>query len=76
MRLLQEKASGGRTVLMSLHDLGLAARFAHYVLLLFGNGEWLFGTADAALTSETISRLYDSPMRELKWESGRTFVAE
>lgn len=76
MRLMRTKTAQGRTVLMSLHDLGLAARFADYVLLLFGNGEWHFGPADTALTRETISRVYDSPMRELKWESGRTFVAE
>jgi iron complex transport system ATP-binding protein len=76
MRLLQAKTSEGCTVLMSLHDLGLAARFADHVLLLFGNGEWQFGTANATLSAETISRLYDSPMRELKWEGGRTFVAE
>jgi len=76
MRLLQTKANNGRTVLMSLHDIGLAARFADYVLLLYGNGEWYFGEADSALTAQTISRLYDSPMRELKWDGGRTFVAE
>ena len=76
MSLLQAKANDGRTVLMSLHDLALAARYADYVLLLFGNGAWHFGDADSALTSQMISRLYDSPMRELKWEGGRTFVAE
>ena len=76
MRLLQTKANNGRTVLMSLHDIGLAARFADYVLLLYGNGEWYFGEAASALTAQTISRLYDSPMRELKWDGGRTFVAE
>jgi iron complex transport system ATP-binding protein len=76
MRLMRKKADTGRTVLMSLHDVGLAARFADYALLLFGNGDWHFGSASSALTSETISRLYDSPVRELQWENGRTFVAE
>ena len=42
-KLLRDRAGAGRTVVMSLHDAGLAARFSDHALLLFGDGEWLSG---------------------------------
>jgi iron complex transport system ATP-binding protein len=76
LKLLREKAHAGRTVVMSLHDAGLAARFSDYALLLFGNGEWLSGRTAAVLTPETMTKLYGVAVREISWAGGRTFVAE
>lgn len=76
LKLLREKAHAGRTVVMSLHDAGLAARFSDYALLLFGNGEWLSGRTTAVLTPETMTKLYGVAVREISWAGGRTFVAE
>lgn len=76
LRLLRKRAAHGRTILMSLHDVGLAARFADDVLLLFGNGEWLHGPASSTLTEATVSRLYGTRMHEVSWPGGRTFVAD
>ena len=76
LRLLREKAHAGRTVVMSLHDAGLAARFSDHVLLLFGNGEWLSGPTAAVLTPATMTKLYSVAVREIAWPGGRTFVAE
>jgi iron complex transport system ATP-binding protein len=79
LRLIRAKADAGHGVLMSLHDAGLAARFADQALLLFGNGEWLCGPSAEVLTEATISRLYGMPVMQLTWthpdNSGRTFVA-
>jgi iron complex transport system ATP-binding protein len=75
LRLLRARAAQGRTVLMSLHDVGLATRFADDALLLFGNGEWLHGPASDTLTEATISRLYGMRMHEVTWSGGRTFAA-
>ncbi len=75
LRLFQKRAHDGSTVLMSLHDAGLAARFADHALLLFGNGEWTFGATSEVLTEQSISRLYGMPVRQLNWDAGRTFVA-
>ena len=75
LRLLRDRAREGRTVLLSLHDATLAARFSEYALLLFGNGEWLFGEIDDVVTTETMSRLYGLRVQELNWEGGRAFVA-
>ena len=76
LKLLREKAHAGRTVVMSLHDAGLAARFSDHALLLFGNGEWLSGPTAEVLTPATMTRLYGVAVREIAWNGGRTFVAE
>lgn len=76
LQVLKCRAQQGRGVVMSLHDAGMAARFADRAVLLFGDGEWLSGPASEVLTAETISRLYGVKVRELSWENGRTFVPE
>lgn len=75
LKLFRAKADAGRAVVMSLHDAGLAARFCDNALLLFGNGEWLYGPCTEVLTEATITRLYGVTVREISWDSGRTFVA-
>lgn len=75
LRLLRARAARGRTILMSLHDVGLATRFADDALLLFGNGEWLYGRASDTLNAATVSRLYGMQMYEVTWPGGRTFAA-
>ena len=59
---------------MSLHDVGLAARYADEALLLFGDGRWLHGPEDEVLRTRNIEQLYGLAVRELTWDSGRTFV--
>ena len=75
LKLLRARADQGRGVVMTLHDAGLAARFGDQVLLLFGDGEWLYGPTHEMLNETTIGRLYGVDVREVRWEGGRTFVA-
>ncbi|HSN72621.1 MAG TPA: ABC transporter ATP-binding protein [Steroidobacteraceae bacterium] len=74
MDLFRSHADAGRMVLMSLHEPGLAARYSDYALLVFGDGEWLFGPADVMLTEAHLARLYGTRVREVTWDGGRTFV--
>jgi iron complex transport system ATP-binding protein len=74
LRLFRNLGESGRTVLMSLHDAGLAARFADQALLLFGDGRWMFGDCSTVLNEETIAAVYGTAVRELVWAEGRTFV--
>jgi iron complex transport system ATP-binding protein len=76
LKLLREHSRAGRTVVMSMHDAGLAARFSDYALLLFGDGEWLSGPISEVLTQATMTKLYEVAVREIAWAGGRTFVAE
>jgi len=74
LRLIRALADAGRTVVLSLHDAGMAARFADEALLLFGDGRWRHGASADVLNEETIASLYGIPVRELRWDAGRTFV--
>lgn len=75
LRLFRRLADAGRTVVLSLHDVGLALRVADQALLLFGDGRWLHGACDRILTEQSVGELYGTPVRELRWDGGRTFVA-
>jgi iron complex transport system ATP-binding protein len=75
LRTFRRLADAGRTVVVSLHDIGLAARFADSALLLFGDGRWHCGPCAEALNERSIGELYGIAVRELRWEQGRTFVA-
>jgi len=68
-------AEQGRAVLMSLHDINLAARFCSGILMLFGEGETLSGGTETVLTAENLTRLYRTPVAALPWQGGRVFVA-
>jgi iron complex transport system ATP-binding protein len=74
LRLLRRLAAQGRTIVMSLHDAGLAATYADHALLLSGDGRWRFGAVESVLTAGSISDLYGLPLREIGWEGGRSFV--
>jgi iron complex transport system ATP-binding protein len=75
LNLFREVARKGGTVITTLHDPTLAARFADRVLLLFGDGRWNAGPASDTLTAESLSTLYDSPMIELEKDGRRVFVS-
>jgi iron complex transport system ATP-binding protein len=74
LRRFRGLADGGRSIVLSLHDAGLAARFADEVLLLYGDGRWLHGPVDEVLDATTVGGLYGIDVRELRWNEGRTFV--
>jgi iron complex transport system ATP-binding protein len=75
LRLFRNLADVGRTVVVTLHDAGHAARFADEVLLLHGDGRWDYGDCATTLNERSIGELYGLPVRELRWDGGRTFVA-
>jgi iron complex transport system ATP-binding protein len=73
--LFRELARSGRTVITTLHDPTLAARFADRVLLLHGDGRWTLGPVGEALTAASLSDLYLAPMMELDKDGRRVFVS-
>jgi iron complex transport system ATP-binding protein len=72
--LFRALADQGRTVLTTLHDPTLAARFADRALLLFGDGRWTLGPVSSSLTAASLSELYVTPMLELHHDRRRVFV--
>ena len=73
--LFRGLADQGRTVVTTLHDPTLAARFADRALLLFGDGRWSLGPVSSALTADSLSELYLAPMMELGKDGRRVFVS-
>lgn len=65
-----------RLVLMSLHDVNMAARFCDEVILMFGEGELLYGTTYKVLTTANLERLYHIPMRMIVTEDALFFQPE
>ena len=66
LNLMQSRARQDRVCcLMVLHEPGLAYRTCDSVLLLFGEGEWVYGSADTVLTAENLSRLYGHPLVQI-----------
>lgn len=73
--LFRELAIAGNTVITTLHDPTLAARFADRVLLLFGDGRWSAGPVREVLTAQSLSALYNSPIIEIETNGRRVFVS-
>jgi len=57
-RLRGWAGEGGRAVVMSLHDPWAARRFCDHALLLYDDGTWRAGRADALLDDATLEGLY------------------
>jgi iron complex transport system ATP-binding protein len=74
LTLFRALADSGSSVITTLHDPTLAARFADRVLLLFGDGRWSLGPVGTALTAASLSELYATPMIELGQDGRRVFV--
>ena len=75
LRIFREKARNGATIVASLHDVNLAARFADKCLLLYGDGRWILGDTDAVLTTERLTELYATSMESVSWRDTNLFVA-
>jgi iron complex transport system ATP-binding protein len=74
-RVLRELAGSGRTVIATLHDPTLAARFADRALLLYGDGRWKLGPVGEVLTEEILSELYLTPFACGTVRGHRVFVS-
>jgi len=75
MQLFRRLADAGATVLVALHDLNLAARFADRGLLLFGDGRWQLDDVATTMTEERLSELYSTAVRQLNADGRPVFVA-
>jgi iron complex transport system ATP-binding protein len=75
LHIFSEKARLGNAVVASLHDVNLAARFAHRSLLLYGDGRWEIGNTPDVLTGERLTELYTTEMDTVAWRNIKLFVA-
>ena len=70
---LQNKTLAGSSVIVSVHDPNLAARYATHVLLLLPEARWLAGPVDL-LSEEALSALFGHPMQAIEIAGSRRFL--
>jgi iron complex transport system ATP-binding protein len=61
LRTLQQQTLKQRIIITTVHNPAMAMRFADQVLLLFGAGEWEYGSATELLEPKRLERLYQMP---------------
>lgn len=64
----------GRTLVMTLHDVNLAARYCTHALLLFGAGQWCAGPLVDMLSAEMLTRLYRHPVIAIDTPTGVAYL--
>lgn len=74
MVLLAEQAAAGRSVMMCVHDLNLAARWCDHLLLLYPDGEACWGPAQEMLIPEALERLYRQRLVTAEVDGAPVFV--
>ncbi len=60
-----------KTVVMSLHDINLAARVASHVLLLLPQQQWLAGAAAEVLTADNLKQCLGYPLQLIEHQGQR-----
>lgn len=65
----------GRTLVMTLHDVNLAARYCTHALLLFGDGAWCAGPLAEMLSVEVLTRLYRHPVLAVAGPHGMLYFS-
>ena len=70
LRLLRRRAEEGMGVVIVLHDLNLARRYADEVIVLDGQGNATQGSAAQVLTQELIERVWATPCQVVAGRDG------
>jgi iron complex transport system ATP-binding protein len=73
-KLVANCKRAGQSVLMSLHDINLAARVSDHALLLLGDGRVAYGPIDEVLNSQQLEALYGHPLEEFQTAAGRAWL--
>lgn len=76
LELMRSLADQGRGILLALHDVNFAARYADRCLLLHGDGRWELDDSTSVLTEERLEELYGTAMRAVPWQGTTLFVPE
>jgi len=76
LNLFRSLCDQGASVIATLHDPNLAARFADTVLLLHGDGRYRVGPAGELLDAASLSELYQTPIASHSAPPRRAFLPE
>jgi len=74
--LMRGLADAGRGVVMVLHDINLAARYADQIILLDGRGGVRAGARDEVLQPELLSAAFGHPLRRYCLDGRVSFIPD
>ncbi|MET8980461.1 heme ABC transporter ATP-binding protein [Streptomyces sp. NPDC004539] len=74
LRICRERAEKGDAVVVVLHDLGLAAAYAHRVAVLHGGKVAADGAPEEVFTDELLSAVYDQPIEVIPHPTNGTLL--
>jgi iron complex transport system ATP-binding protein len=75
MDLLATLSQGGRAIVMSHHDVSLAAQYGRHIVVLEQGAILAAGDPTATVTDEVVSRVYGTPLRVIAHpDTGRPLV--
>ncbi|WP_211165991.1 ABC transporter ATP-binding protein [Azoarcus sp. TTM-91] len=74
LTLFRRLAEAGRGVVMVLHDINLAARFADRIVLLDGHGGACAGSRDEVLQPALLEAAFGHPLRRVEVEGRVLFI--
>ena len=63
--LVRQASEHAKTVIMVLHDVNLAARYADHCILLHGNGDTSAGPCETVLRTAALEQLYRLELRQV-----------
>ncbi len=69
-------ADAPRAVVMVLHDINLAARYADHVILLDGRGGVMAGDRETVLRADLLSQAFGHPLRRFESEGQVVFLPD
>lgn len=65
-----------RLLIMSLHDINLAARFCTHLLMLTGDGEYLAGQINDVLNTDNLSKTFKHPLLEFENNGNKLYIPQ
>jgi len=65
-----------RAIMLTLHDINLAARLCDHFLFLFGDGKTVSGTAEDLLNETLLTDLFQCSLKMIDDSSGRVFIPD
>lgn len=73
-RLCEQVRQSNHALLMSLHDINLAARLSDHCILLMGDAQAIQGSTSSVMTTENLQRLYGHRLEKLQSKAGPVWV--
>jgi len=73
--LCNDARENNKSILMTLHDLNLTARYCDKLILLLGDGNTLTGNTEDLLSEDNLQTLYDYPVKRITTGKHTVFCA-